>query len=540
MMADAMSALCMDNESAPRRVGHAPIDLASIVGQALCIPGDNIISPTAYTPPKENCMRNSFFSAFSIKVLLAFCLTALLHPFAGAASQAADMPAGLPDPAEIESIAEQGFIYGLPIVMHYSVTYDYSVDKQSGQYKAPFNSIHNEAQAFTYKDTAFVTPNSDTPYSFACLDLRAEPVVLTVPQVPGGRYFSVQLVDANTFNFGYIGSRTTGNSGGSFLVAGPDWQGAPPKGMRVFRSSTQFALALYRTQLFNPEDLGNVEKVQSGYAVQPLSAFLGQPAPAALPLPNFPDIDQNYATPKFFGYLAFALQFAPAGPEEVDIRQKLSSIGVIAGKPFHFDALPEPARTAILNGIKKGDAKVNASIAAPGIRVNGWKMSSPFGDRSFYNGRWLVRAGAARAGIYGNNAEEAVYPMTRTLADGTQLDGGSHNYKITFAAGQLPPAKAFWSITMYDGNTELLIKNPIDRYLVNSPMLPGMRKNADGSLTVLIQRESPGKEWEANWLPAPNGPIYLVMRLYWPKTEQPSVLPLGKGQWQPPVVELNN
>ena len=130
--------------------------------------------------------------------------------------------------------------------------------------------------------------------------------------------------------------------------------------------------------------------------------------------------------------------------------------------------------------------------------------------------------------------------MTRTSASGDPLDGSKHKYRITIPAGQYPPARAFWSVTMYDGKTQLLIKNPIDRYLINSPMLPDMKKNPDGSLTILIQRDSPGKNLESNWLPAPDGPIFLVMRLYWPETEGLSVLPLGKGTWQPPRVELND
>ena len=271
-----------------------------------------------------------------------------------------------------------------------------------------------------------------------------------------------------------------------------------------------------------------------------LSAYLGQTPPPALPMPAFPNIGQDFVKPEFFDYLAFALQFAPAAPEEKTIRAQLASIGVVAGKHFDFAALPKDCQEALLRGLKKGEAMVDASINGPGIRVNGWKMSSPFGNREYFNGNWLKRAGGAKAGIYGNDAEEAVYPMTRALADGTPMDSSKHKYRITIPAGQYPPAKAFWSVTMYDGKTQLLIKNPIERYLINSPMLPDMKKNADGSLTILIQRDSPGKKYESNWLPAPDGPIFLVMRLYWPETQGMSVLPLGKGTWQPPRVELND
>jgi hypothetical protein len=129
-----------------------------------------------------------------------------------------------------------------------------------------------------------------------------------------------------------------------------------------------------------------------------------------------------------------------------------------------------------------------------------------------------------------------MYPLTRVTGSGETMDASKHNYTLTFPAGQLPPVNAFWSVTMYDGKTQLLIENPINRYLINSPMLPGMKTNPDGSLTLYIQKDNPGPDKESNWLPAPDGPVYLVMRLYWPKTEPPSILPPGEGTWAPPGV----
>jgi hypothetical protein len=152
----------------------------------------------------------------------------------------------------------------------------------------------------------------------------------------------------------------------------------------------------------------------------------------------------------------------------------------------------------------------------------------------------LSRAAAAKAGIYGNDAVEAMYPLTTALADGEPLDGSKHNYTLTFAKADAPPVNAFWSVTMYDGKSQLLIKNPINRYLINSPMLTGMKTNPDGSLTLYIQNKSPGKAKESNWLPAPDGPIYLVMRLYWPKETPPSILPAGEGTWKPPALVAAN
>jgi hypothetical protein len=464
--------------------------------------------------------------------------TAAIAAGAAIAKPSLLMAQSYPGIIEAKAIAEEGFIYGLPIVMNYAVMYEYAVDKNSGQFKAPFNQINNEARVFTYKDTAVITPNSDTPYSIVWTDLRAEPIVLSVPAVEKARYYSVMLCDGNTFNYGYVGSRATGSEAGDYMVVGPDWKGATPPGIKkVFQSSTQFSVVVYRTQLFDAADMPNVEKVQAGYKVQSLSAYLKQPAPAAVPAIDFPKANAELVKKNFFEYLDFALQFAPAGPEETQIRAKLARIGIGAGKTFDFKDLPLTHKIEIGLGMRDGEEKVVKYLASGQKDVNGWKIGSLFGDRQFYSGDWLKRAAAAKGGIYGNDAVEAVYPLTRTAADGEVLDGSKHNYTLTFPAGQLPPVNAFWSVTMYDGKTQLLIENPIDRYLINSPMLPGMKQNADGSLTLYIQNKSPGADKEANWLPAPNGEIYLVMRLYWPKPTPPSILPPGQGTWQPPGVK---
>ena len=440
-------------------------------------------------------------------------------------------------PAETKAIAEEGFIYGLPIVMNYAVMHEYAVDKSGPQFKAPFNQIKNEARVFTYEDTAIITPNSDTPYSFMWMDLRAEPMVLSVPAVEKTRYYSVQLIDGNTYNYGYIGSRATGNEAGDYMVVGPDWKGEKPAGIKkVFTSTTPFSVAGYRTQLFNAEDMPNVVKVQAGYKAQPLSAFLKQPAPPAAPKIDFVPATTAGIKANFFEYLDAALRFVPPAPEEKEVRATLASIGIGPGKTFDFKKLSPEQKDAFMLGMKAGDEKVEKFLASGMKNVNDWSIGSFFGDRAFFSGNWLMRAAAAKGGLYGNDAVEATYPFTRVDATGETLDGSKHKYTITFAAGQLPPVNAFWSVTMYDGKSQLLIKNPINRYLINSPMLPDMKTNADGSLTLYIQKDSPGAAKEANWLPAPNDTLYLVMRLYWPKTKAPSILPPGEGTWKPPGI----
>lgn len=446
-----------------------------------------------------------------------------------------------PSIAEAKAIAEEGFIYGLPLVMNYAANYEFWLDKTSDQYKCPMNQLFSEHRVFTPKDTAVVTPNSDTPYSFACLDLRAEPFVLSVPAVERSRYYSVQLTDWNTFNYGYIGSRATGIEAGEYLVVGPGWKGRAPAGIKkVFHATTEFTLLIYRTQLLGSDDMRNVEKVQAGYKIQPLSTYLHQPAPPAAPAVDWPLCNKQLAKKNFFEYLDFVLQFAPAGPEEKDIRTKLARIGIGPGKTFDFKDLSPEHKAEVGLGMLEGEKKVDGKLAAVGTKINGWTLASAFGNRQYYHGDWLLRAAAAKAGIYGNDAVEAMYPMTRQDVTGQILDGSKHRYTLTFPVGQLPPVNAFWSVTMYDGKTQLLIENPINRYLINSPMLPQMKKNDDGSLTLHIQKDSPGADQDSNWLPAPNGPIYLVMRLYWPKTEAPSILPPGGGTWKPPgIVAVN-
>ena len=461
---------------------------------------------------------------------------ALAAAFAIAATAASAQTA--PSPKETKAIAEEAIIYGLPLSMYYKIMNQYAIDKDSGQFKAPFNTIKNEPKVYTPADTAIVTPNSDTPYSFLFLDLRAEPVVLCVPEIAKDRYYSVMLTSQYTFNFGYIGSRATGNGAGCYAVAGPGWKGATPAGVKkVFTSETEFALATYRTQLFNAADIDNVKAIQAKYEAKPLSAFLGKPAPATAPAIDWPKIDAATEKKDVLSYLPFLLQFAPPiGPAavEVPLRQKFARIGIEAGKQFPTVKLTNADKAAVAEAAKAAATAIKAKIETMGKLVNGWTVvNSGIGDRALYDGDWTQRAAVAVAGILANDPAEAVYPITRKDGNGQPLDGSKHNYTLTFPADAFPPVNAFWSVTMYDGKTQLLIKNSIDRYLINSPMLPDLKKNADGSLTVYIQKDEPTDPVQkANWLPAPDGPIYIVMRLYWPKEAALN------GKWQPPGIKV--
>jgi hypothetical protein len=431
-------------------------------------------------------------------------------------------------PDQARAIAKEAYIYGFPLVDNYRVEYSYFVDRQDPDFKAPWNQIANIPRVFTPADTAVQTPNSDTPYSWLGLDLRAEPIVLTLPPIEKDRYYSVQLTDAYTFNFAYLGSRTTGNDGGSYLIAGPNWKGQKPKGVqKVIRSETELIIVVYRTQLFSPSDIDNVKKVQAGYRVQTLSEFLGTAAPKAAPVIDFIKpltAEEQKTSLQFFNIVNFVLQFCPTVPSEKQLRARFAKIGVGAGKTFDPDKLTPEMKTAI----EQGRADAWADFAEGVKQMNDGSLTSGdlFGTRQSmknnYLNRWL-----GTIGIYGNSKQEAMYPIYRVDADGQNLSG-ANRYTIRFAPGQLPPVNAFWSLTMYNLPESLLVANPINRYLINSPMLPQLHRDADGGLTLLIQNESPGKDQEANWLPAPKGPFAMYMRLYWPKEAALD------GQWTAP------
>jgi hypothetical protein len=427
--------------------------------------------------------------------------------------QSAD-PAVTPEAARV--IAKQAYAYGYPLVDSYRIQYAYFVDQNDTSYKAPWNHIKNIPNVYTPEDTAIQTPNSDTPYSFVGLDLRAEPIVITVPAIEEKRYYSIQFIDAYTFNFAYVGSRTTGNVAGSFIIAGPNWKGESPAGIKeVIRSETDFNLAVFRTQLFNPADIDSVKKIQAQYKVQPLSAFLGEPAPAAAPAVDWVKPltqDEEKTSLEFFNILNFVLEYCPTVPSEVDLMESFAKIGVGGGMTFDPAKLSPEMKTAI----EQGRADAWEAYAGDVKLMEEGKLTSGdvFGTRAFLKNNYMYRW-LATIGIYGNSKQEAMYPVYRVDNEGKPLTG-VNRYTLYFAPGQYPPVKAFWSLTMYYLPESLLVANPINRYLINSPMLPELNKDTDGGLTLYIQNESPGKDKEANWLPAPKGPFAMYMRLYWP------------------------
>ena len=440
-------------------------------------------------------------------------------------------------PDEAREIARDAYIYGYPLVESYRILHSYFVDRSSPEYKAAWNEkVANNARVFTPADVALRSPNADTPYSQLGLDLRAEPMVVSVPAVPKDRYYSVEVNDLNTFIAGYLGSRAMGNVAAHFLIAGPNWKGEKPPGIKsVIRSETQLAFLLYRTQLFRPDDIENVKNIQAGYGVQPLSKFLGKSAPSPAPRIDFfkpLSAAEQRTSLEFFNELNFVLQFCPTHPSEKALMSRFGKLDIGAGETFDASALSPEIRQAIEEG--RADAWRAHDEVMQRVTMGELGSGDLLGSRQALKNNYLYRMHGTVSNIWGNSKEEAIYPSWYTDAAGKALDGSKGRYQVRFAAGQLPPVDAFWSLTMYAMPSHLLVANPLNRYLINSPMLADLKGDADGGLTIHVQLASPGKERESNWLPAPNGPFVLVLRMYWPK---PDAL---NGTWKPPPLERIN
>lgn len=438
---------------------------------------------------------------------------------------------------EAKQIAKEAYIYGFPLVLNYKTMYEYSINKEAPEYKGDFNKLGCEARVYTPEDKAIISPNSDTPYCMAWVDLRTEPVVFTIPEIDSERYYSVQLIDLYTHNAGYISS-VEKNPPGNYLLAGPNWQGDVPEGItKVIPFETSLIFTIHRTQLFNASDIDALKKIQDGYTVEPLSTFLGTKAlPLAITLDAPAWENGTEFSAQAFKYLDFMLTLVKTPEVEQPLMQRFAKIGLGSNDKFDISTFSPEIQKALEEGAQAG----LLAIKEFGQKATLDPLSSTkvFGTRAFLNKSakdnydlsnfFILRAVAAQLGIYGNSGAEATYPTYLVDAEGKPFDASQNEYTLTFNKGELPPVNAFWSFTMYDGKTQLLIENPLNRYLLNSAMMDQFIFNEDGSLTIYVQKDSPGKQLEANWLPTPNGPFYAVMRLYGPKDEA------LQGKWVAP------
>ena len=441
---------------------------------------------------------------------------------------------------EATEIAKEAYIYGFPLVLNYKTMYSYTIDKKSTEFKGDFNQLGCEARVYTPEDKAVITPNSDTPYCMGWIDLGAEPVVFTIPEIEKDRFYEVQLIDIYTHNFAYISTIAKGNVPGKYLITGPEWKGEVPEGItEVIPCETQSLLAIIRTQLFNPDDINKVKNIQDGYNIKPLSAFLGTKEPSVAAAIDFPQWKDGIEfSAGLFPYFDFMLTLVKTPKEEQALMKRFAKIGLDGKGNFDIKKFSPEIQKALEKGAQEG----LAAIKEFGAKESKDPLASAkiFGTRAFLNKSakdnyslddlFILRATGAFMGIYGNSVAEAIYPTYFVDADGKPYDASKNKFTMTFKKGEFPPVSAFWSLTMYDGKTSLLIDNPLKRYLLNSPMMDSFVMGEDGSLTIYVQKESPGKDLESNWLPAPDGTFYATMRLYGPKKEA------LEGKWVAPAL----
>ncbi|MGE8186489.1 DUF1254 domain-containing protein [Pseudomonas sp. NPDC086278] len=428
------------------------------------------------------------------------------------------------DVDDVRSNAQEAWIYAYPMLMHYQTMEKQLLNPAAPEYVGGFNCFRHYSELYTPKNREIVTPNNDTPYSWAWLDLRSEPQVLSVPAVDKDRYYVHQLVDQYTHNFGYVGVLSTGREAGDYLIAGPDWQGATPPGIKaVLRSETEIVMVLGRTGLRNADDLPAVRALQQQYRLRALHEYTASPAPDAAPVIAWPAWDSKTGLgPDFIAVLNQILTLCPTQPSEQALRARFARIGILAGEAFEVNGLSAPVRQALIDGIQAAQAQLKTAVTQ--VRTT----LGLFGTREALHGNYLNRAVAANVGIYGNSVEEAFYTGSRQDNQGQPLQGG-RRYQLHFAPGQLPPVTEFWSLTLYDLPDRQLVANSIDRYCLSSR--DSLQVDADGGVTLVLQPSVP--QAPSNWLPTPaSGAFTLVLRLYGPGREVIS------QQWRMPAVEV--
>jgi hypothetical protein len=415
------------------------------------------------------------------------------------------------------------FIYGYPLVYSLTEAAGFTGGHSSLPVSAPWNTFGN-ARELLGPETTFVSPNNDTLYVLAALDLRPGPLVLHVPDT-AGRYYVLQFVDAWTNNFAYIGRRATGTAEGEFLLTGPDDATAAATDMEVVRAPTAVAMIVGRVQIDGAADAPAVHALQDQFTLTPLNP---DPAPPS----GIPEGDAAVSEDlRWWETFRVELAEFPPPPGDAPILEIATRFGLTAAESPYVD--PDPALAAILTaGEQAGREQIEVLAKGGTPQPSGWGSAMHFFD---YNNdafgigtidapEWRIadrrrayatRAAAARAGMYGNHGYEANYEAVYVDADGEQLNG-SRRYELRLAV--MPPVDAFWSLTMYDIPKFLLVANPIDRYSIGD-RTPGLRFADDGSLTIYMQSESPGPDKEANWLPTPAGDFRPMMRMYQPRAE---------------------
>lgn len=468
----------------------------------------------------------ALFAAVAGAALAAF-LTYAPAEVAGAADK------GTLTEADALAIATDAYVYGYPLVtMEITRRVMTNAAEPKGTH-GPMGQFVNLRQYPTPAFKEVTAPNADTLYSSTWLDLGKEPYVLSIPDAKD-RYFLFPMLDAWTNVFQDPGKRTTGDKAQKYFLSGPGWKGTVPKGVTEYKSPTNLVWILGRTYCTGtPEDYKAVHAFQNELGLVPLSSY-GKPytPPPGKVDPSIdmkkPPRDQVNAmnAGDYFKLMAKLMKDNPPAKEDAPMVAKMAKIGLVPGKDFDISKLDPAAQKGVEQAVKPGLEKIVGHFKDVGKFGNGWGYPIPAG---VYGTDYLQRATITYYGLGANRTKDAIYPTSEATADGKPYSG-ANRYTMTFPKGQLPPVNGFWSLTMYDAEY-FFVENPLNRYTLSQRN--ELKANDDGSVTLYIQNESPGKDKESNWLPAPKGKFVLMMRLYWPKEKDPSIL---DGTWKVPAV----
>lgn len=453
---------------------------------------------------------------------------------------------------EITQIAKEAYIYGYPIVENYRNMSISAIDTQNPNFVKPFNELAalpmqlttevevaeaegttengNEEKSQARTEISVKPGKTDIAYGSAWLDLRREPIVVTVVPVGDKRYFSVQFVDLFGNDFDYFSSQKDGSRGGHLLVVAPGWKGEKPAGIsRVVESPSSFVFAMFRLQI---RDMAGAEKntnIMDQYKLEPLSQYAHTtPPPSPQPL-NFPVYNPAKAkTPEFFTYLNFMLQFCTIPNEENGMMKRFAEIGIMPGKAFDYSTMSDSEKKALIDGMAAGQAELDAmskmNVKAPVLYGN---------SSNLLKENYPYRAYMASKNLYGNSSEEIWGIIYEVSASNKKLNG-KNQYELKFEKNRLPPVNAFWSLSAYPVSQQFSAFNPASSYTISSNR-QSFKLNEDGALTLYLQQQKPGEEKLGNWMPVPEGRFYLLLQLYQPKEE------VLKGQWpMPKIIRMNN
>jgi hypothetical protein len=435
---------------------------------------------------------------------------------------------------EALALGTEAYVYGYPLVTMEMTRRVMTNAARPEHNHAPMGQFYNARE---YPDASFrdvTAPNADTLYSTAWLDLSKEPYVLSLPD-EDRRFFLMPMLSGWTDVFVDSGTRTTGTKAQKYAITGPGWKGDLPEGVKELKSPTSMVWILGRTYCTGtPEDYDKVHALQNQYSLVPLSAYgkdytppAGKVDPAVdMKTPVREQVNRMDAA-AFFKLLAALMKDNPPAEADAPVVEKMAKLGIVPGQDFDMSKLDPAAARGLAKAPKAALEKIVAHMKDAGKVMNGWVFPYPGG---VYGTDYLQRATIAYFGLGANRTKDAVYPTAETDADGRPLDGASR-YMLTFPKGQLPPVNGFWSLTMYDADY-FFVANPLNRYTLSARNK--LTENDDGSVTLYVQHDSPGSDKESNWLPAPQGKFVLMLRLYWPKEKDPSIL---DGSWQPPPVK---